>query len=188
MPASGYITVVSGLPRSGTSLMMQMLHAGGMPVVSDGHRPHDTHNPAGYFEDVRVKRLKHDASWLCEIPGQAIKIVSYLLPVLPSNLNYRILLMERPLAQVLASQGTMLAQRASSSPEEPGVAELMQRQADLACAWMEVQANMPFLVVPYPHVIDDPRYWARQINGFLDWQLDEGAMARCVRPELHRNR
>ncbi|MFO1003217.1 MAG: hypothetical protein U0936_23025 [Planctomycetaceae bacterium] len=74
------ITVVSGLPRSGTSLAMQMLAAGGLPVLGDEHRPADEDNPRGYLEDARVKSLERDATWLAEAEGKAVKIISFLLP------------------------------------------------------------------------------------------------------------
>ena len=67
------IAIVSGLPRSGTSLMMQMLAAGGMPVLSDGERQADTDNPKGYFEWERIKRLPKDPACIVEAEGKVVK-------------------------------------------------------------------------------------------------------------------
>src|ERR1700726_4979370 len=106
--ARSYVTVVSGMPRSGTSLLMRMLVAGGLPALTDGHRPADHHNPRGYFEDVRARKLAHDSSWIEEARGKAVKIIYRLLPNLPPHLDYRVLFMERDLEEVFDSQQDML--------------------------------------------------------------------------------
>ena len=111
------ITVVSGLPRSGTSLMMQMLEAGGMETVTDGQRAPDADNPKGYYELERVKRLKEDHAWLAEAEGKALKVVSMLLYDLPADFRYRVLFMERDLDEILSSQRTMLARRGTGEGE-----------------------------------------------------------------------
>src|SRR3569833_79554 len=103
-----FITVVSGLPRSGTSMMMQMLAAGGMPMLTDGVRGPDPDNPRGYFAFGPVKRTPQDARWLAGAPGKAVKVVHSLLPALPGGYEYRVLFMLRDMHEVLASQDTML--------------------------------------------------------------------------------
>src|SRR5438046_6429896 len=103
-----YITVVSGLPRSGTSLMMQMLRAGGMPVRTDGFRKADEDNPRGYLEYEPVKRTREDSSWVSDAVGKAVKVVYLLLRDLPDGFDYRVILMRRSLREVLASQSAML--------------------------------------------------------------------------------
>src|SRR5262245_57688671 len=102
------IIVVSGLPRSGTSLMMQMLDNGGIAVVTDNFRTADTDNPRGYYEYEKVKKIKQDASWLPGTRGKAFKMVSQLLYDLPPEEQYRILFMERDLEEMLLSQEKML--------------------------------------------------------------------------------
>ena len=108
------ITIVSGLPRSGTSMMMQMLEAAGLEVATDGRRIADSDNPKGYFELDAVKRLQEDSSFLQTVVGQAVKVVSPLVPFLPSEYDYRIISMERDLDEVLASQRVMLDRRGHS--------------------------------------------------------------------------
>src|SRR5271169_2606440 len=103
------ITIVSGLPRSGTSLMMQMLDNGGVTVVTDNVRAADTDNPRGYYEFEQVKKIKEDVSWLPETRGKAFKMVSQLLYELPSSQRYRIIFMERDMDEMLLSQEKMLA-------------------------------------------------------------------------------
>src|SRR3990167_393038 len=98
------IVIVSGLPRSGTSLMMQMLRAGGMSLLIDDQRPADADNPHGYWEYEPVKRLQHDNSWLPQAEGKAVKVVSALLQYLPPRHTYKIIVMHRPMQEVLASQ------------------------------------------------------------------------------------
>src|SRR5262249_61604387 len=105
------IVIVSGLPRSGTSLMMQMLQAGGMPLLTDALRPADADNPNGYWEYEPVKRLQQDNSWIPKAEGRAVKVVSALLPYLPPQHTYKIIFMQRPMQEVLASQTAMLERR-----------------------------------------------------------------------------
>src|SRR5215813_2420595 len=102
------ITIVSGLPRSGTSLMMQMLVAGGLAALSDGERRADTDNPKGYLEWERIKTLPKDPNCIVEAEGKVVKCISQLLLALPMNHEYRIIFMQRPLPEVLASQEEML--------------------------------------------------------------------------------
>jgi len=110
------ITIVSGLPRSGTSLMMQMLAAGGMPVLSDGERKADTDNPKGYLEWERVKQLPKDPSLIAEAEGKVVKVISQLMLSLPDGHEYRIVFMQRPLAEVMKSQDEMLKRRGTYEP------------------------------------------------------------------------
>src|ERR1700730_18485992 len=91
------IIIVSGLPRSGTSLMMQMLDRGGVEVVTDNLRTADTDNPKGYYEFEQVKTIKRDTTWLPATRGKAFKMVSQLLYHLPPVETYRVIFMERGL-------------------------------------------------------------------------------------------
>ena len=109
MPSPLPVTVVSGLPRSGTSLAMQMIHAGGIPALTDGQRTSDDSNPRGYFELERVKQLKQDKSWLDEAAGKVVKVIHLLLAELPDDRPYRVVFMQRDLREVVQSQATMLA-------------------------------------------------------------------------------
>src|SRR5437879_6348754 len=110
------ITIVSGLPRSGTSLMMQMLVAGGMSALSDDDRRPDPDNPRGYLEWERIKQLPNDPACIAEAEGKVIKVISRLLLSLPAGHEYRIIFMQRPLPEVLASQETMLLHRGTAKP------------------------------------------------------------------------
>ena len=180
----GYVTVVSGMPRSGTSLMMQMLAAGGMAVVTDGKREADRHNPRGYFEDERVKRLAQDASWIGEARGKAVKIIYRLLRHLPGSLEYRVVFMERDLNEVFDSQQAMLG---SSADSRESTVRAMGVELDATKKWVADQVNMACLYVPHGEVLRDPGSWARRVARFLDRELDEAAMAAVVDPELYRN-
>ena len=103
-----FITIVSGLPRSGTSMMMRMLEAGGMPVITDNLRTADDDNPRGYFEFEPAKKTKDDPSWLNAAEGKAVKMIYKLLYDLPDRLEYRVLIMRRNMQEVLTSQRKML--------------------------------------------------------------------------------
>jgi hypothetical protein len=181
------ITVVSGVPRSGTSLMMQMLAAGGMPLQTDEGRPADAHNPRGYFEDRRVKSLETDNTWVSEVEGRALKVVSLLLYQLPADLDYRVILMRRDLDEVLRSQQKMLG----GGPTVGVSSELRQhfeRHLAYVRQWLLDQPRMPLLEVDYRTLIERPRDVARSVTQFLKRDLDVEAMTSVVNPALYRQR
>ena len=185
-----YVTVVSGAPRSGTSLMMRMLEAGGIPALTDGQRPRDALNPHGYFEYSPVKRLAEDASWIEAARGHAVKIIYRLLTYLPPRMSYRIIFMERDLAEVFASQREMLvAQGDAAASQEPArLIPALAAQLRVAKDWLACQPNMSVLAVPYAEVVRDPLIWSREVARFLGGGLDEAAMAAAVDPSLYRHR
>ncbi len=136
------VIVVSGLPRSGTSLMMQVLHAGGIDVVTDNVRAPDIDNPRGYWEFERVKKIKEDAGWLPEMRGKAFKMVSQLLYHLPATERYRIVFMERDLDEVLASQEKMLARLGRAAATRADIAQAYTLHLTRLKSWLEEQPNM----------------------------------------------
>ena len=185
------IVVVSGLPRSGTSMAMKMLEAGGLAVVTDNVRTADEDNPRGYYEDERVKDLGRGAErvWLREARGKAIKIISFLLKDLPPDNNYKIVFMERDLAEVLASQQKMLNHRgASSETEDAQMREHYVEHLRHVKFMVGYRRHLDALFVDYRGVLASPVEEARRINEFLGGELDERAMVTVVDPELYRNR
>jgi hypothetical protein len=191
------IIIVSGLPRSGTSMMMQMLAAGGVAVVSDGVRTADASNPSGYFELEAVKTLDKpgDRRWLAGARGRAVKVVSPLLEHLPESFDYRVIFMERPLAEVLASQDAMLARIAGGETASPVlrsaqphdlVAEY-ERHLRRVHALLTRRRCFTTLIVSYRDTIADPRSTAERVSAFVGG-LDVEAMAAAVREQLYRQR
>jgi hypothetical protein len=185
------VVVVSGLPRSGTSMLMKMLEAGGVPIVTDGLRTADEDNPKGYFEVERVKDLARetDRGWLAEARGKAIKVISFLLKSLPPDLNYRVIFIRRDIEEVLASQKKMLARRGETDDTPPErmrehfADDLWRAQYQLTRKpWFEM------LEIHYTAILARPLEAARQIDDFLGSGLDTEAMAAVVDPELYRNR
>jgi hypothetical protein len=188
--AKDFVTVVSGLPRSGTSLMMQMLHAGGMPVLTDGLRTADENNQRGYFEFDPVKRLRSDRSWLPQARGHAVKIIHLLLRdlLLDGSLQYRIVFMRRPLDEVLASQRVML-QRDGKAGADPAVLKrAFESQLAQLDAWLSAQAGITVLPVQHPQLMREPLAVADALSDFLGLALDKAAMVGVVDPNLHRQR
>jgi hypothetical protein len=185
-----FVTVVSGLPRSGTSLMMQMLHAGGLPVLSDGLRTADDNNLRGYFEYEPVKRLRSDRSWLPQARGHAVKIIHLLLRdlLLDGSLRYRIVFMQRPLAEVLASQRAMLQREGKAGGDAAVLTRAFETQLAQIDTWLAAQAAVTVLRVPYRGVISEAPAVAAEVNAFLGLDLDTAAMARAVDPALYRQR
>jgi hypothetical protein len=190
MPSDETITVVSGLPRSGTSMMMQMLGAGGLAVLTDGKRGADADNPRGYYEYEAVKSLAQDASWLASARGKAVKIVSALLIHLPDEFDYRVIFMRRPIAEVLASQSAMLDRLGHAGPrgDDARLADLFARHLDEVDALLRRRPEIVCLDVDYPAVVDSPLRVAEAVSAFLDGALDPARMAAAVSPELHRQR
>ena len=192
------IIIVSGLPRSGTSMMMAMLGAGGIPLMTDTVRRADSDNPHGYFEYEPVKRLRTDASWIPMARGKALKVVSPLLTALPSNCRYAVLFMERNLEEVLTSQRAMLEKSAAARLTAEGLDDgpSPRREDRLKAAyikhlrevrqWLSTCHNMHVLDVSFTAVLENPGNAVRRIARFLAVPLDEPAMALAVDAGLRR--
>jgi hypothetical protein len=177
--ATGEIVVVSGLPRSGTSMMMQMLVAGGLEPFSDHARPPDEHNPYGYYEHRAVARLHSDQAWLPLAIGKAVKIVAPLLPALPPRYRYKIIFMERPIDQVLASQDAMLGQ--ATEVPSLGLLNAVINSLEEAKAWTARLPHSEILFLSYPEVLADPGAAAQRIAAFLGHALEVEKMVAAVR-------
>lgn len=185
------IVIVSGLPRSGTSMVMKMLEAGGVHPLTDHERRADEDNPEGYFEHERVKDLdkQADKSWVRQARGKALKVISHLIKELPPDNYYRIVLSRRDLKEVVASQNIMLARRGQPNPVADAEAEELYRKHLLhVMLHIDSQPNMELLTVHYREIIRDPARCAVQINRFLGGGLNTAAMAGAVDPRLYRNR
>ena len=184
------IVVVSGLPRSGTSLAMQMLAAGGLPILTDGLRAADRSNPRGYYEWERIKRLPQEPASLAEAEGKAVKVISSLLFALPFDHDYRILFMMRPLEEVVASQSAMITNLGTKGPALAAAQMAAALKAHLAetSAWLDRQSYIKVCRLNYHDTLHDPRGQAGAIASFLGVPLDTGAMAREVDVALYRQR
>ncbi len=186
------IVVVSGLPRSGTSMAMKMLEAGGMELVIDGIRTADEDNPKGYYELEQVKDLDkedRDNSWLPQCRGRAVKIISFLLAHLPASNDYKILFMRRNLHEVLASQTKMLKRRdESSETSDEKMLELWQSHLAKIKFQLRYRPHFDAIDIVYREVCDSPAAAARLINDFVGGNLDEERMAAVVDKQLYRNR
>ncbi len=199
--STDYVTIVSGLPRSGTSMMMRMLEAGGIETLTDAVRAADTDNPRGYFEYEPVKKLDEDASWMGIARGKAVKVVSFLLAHLPKENEYAILFMERNVEEVLASQRAMLEHRVAQGRLDRNAADqdrLLEEDARLqqsyikhlrqVCQWLETQQNIRTLFVEHKRALQAPEDTAHDIAAFLHCPLDITAMVSAVEPALYRQR
>lgn len=185
------IVVVSGLPRSGTSMMMQMLKAGGMPVLSDDVRSPDADNPRGYLELEKVKKLREDSAWVGRADGMAIKVVSVHLADLPKEYVYKVIFMTRPLDEILASQAVMMERRGEKMPtpeEDAALKEHFLAHLRKVSEWMRMQPHMTRFGCAYNRVIADPAAEAERISEFLELPLNIAAMASVVDGSLYRQR
>ena len=184
------IVIVSGLPRSGTSMLMKMLEAGGVPPLTDNIRAADADNPKGYYEFERVKQLETDKEWLPEARGKVVKVISFLLPHLPPAHRYRVIFLRREIKEVLASQRQMLIRRGEEPDKTPDerMAMLYGKHLAQVEGWLAAQPGVETLYLHHHEVIAEPAAAAAAINTFLGGSLDTGAMAGVVDPALHRQR
>lgn len=186
-----FITVVSGLPRSGTSMMMKMLEAGGIPPVTDELREADEDNPKGYYEFERVKQMDQgDTRWVVEARGKVVKVISALLKHLPQGEQYRVVFVRRNMPEILASQRKMLIRRGEDPDkmDDAQMAMLFEKHLKQIDEWLKAQPNFRVLYVHYSDVLADPRPQIAKINEFLGGNLNIQAMAEAVDPQLYRNR
>ncbi len=182
------IIVVSGLPRAGTSLMMQMLDQGGIRIVTDHVRTADQDNPRGYYEFEQVKKLKQDTSWLPQTRGMAVKLVSQLLYELPPTETYRIIFMERDLDEVLLSQEAMLQRLGRTAVPRDQMKRSYELHLRRLCSWLTQQRHMIVLYVSYNELLQDPQPQSDRVHRFLGGRLDAQKMIQSVDPTLYRNK
>lgn len=183
-----WIGIVSGLPRSGTSMMMQMLRAGGMDLLTDGVRSADEDNPKGYYEYELVKNLPSDTVWLTDARGKFVKIVSSLLEYLPDEYQYRTIFMLRDLREIVASQNGMLISRG----EQLEVSSDHEIQSDFELhlngvrKWLADHPNFNTLYVAHREVMERPDDAVDRIIPFLGADRNREAMIATIDRSLYR--
>ena len=186
------LVVVSGLPRSGTSMMMRMLEAGGLPIMTDGARSADVDNPKGYFEHERIKDLERetDKSYLRAGRGKALKVISFLIPHLPDENDYRVVFMRRDLDEVLSSQDKMIQRLGTTdaAADREAMKEAYRNDIVRTRLLCRKRPNMEMVEIQYKATVEDPAATARLVNEFLGGGLDEAAMRQAVDESLYRNR
>ncbi len=186
------VIIVSGLPRSGTSMCMKMLDAAGIPIMQDGIREADEDNPKGYYEYERVKDLDKggDNSWVIDARGKVVKIISFLLPHLPPGNNYKIIFMRRNIDEILASQNKMLVRRGepTDTTSDENMKKLYSDHLIKVKSMLRYRDEMDALEILYNDVLSDPRPAAERMNEFLDDKYDVERMLSVVDPSLYRNR
>ena len=185
-----YVILVSGLPRTGTSMMMKAIHAGGIESIVDNIRKADEDNPKGYYEFEPVKKTKEDASWLNDALGKVVKMVYRLLYDLPAEFQYRVVFMRRDIKEVLASQNKMLERSGKSGGgiSDEQMEALFAAELAKCEKWLAEQPNFSVLSVVHRDMINDAATQVQKINDLLDGGLDTEAMASTVDPALYRNR
>jgi hypothetical protein len=185
------IVIVSGLPRSGTSMMMRMLDEGGLEPMTDGIRQSDEDNPKGYYEVEQVKSLKKqtDKTWVRDAEGKVLKVVSSLLKDLPTGYRYDVVFMNRNLDEVVASQNKMIERRGEkASGDDKEIRQLYEQHLRSIKAWIPNQPNFRVLEINYTDTISDAAGVAKRIKDFLGLPLDVTKMAGAVDEQLYRNR
>jgi hypothetical protein len=184
------IIIVSGLPRSGTSMMMKILAEGGLPIVTDQSRMADEDNPNGYFELGAVKQLSNgNVEWLDNAGGKAVKVISALLEHLPTEHSYKVIFMERDVKEILSSQKKMLEHRNNAltgSDEE--IEQQIRKHLSVVKPWLVRQPNMDVLYLNYNTLMSAPESFCKSIVDFLSLPLDEGRMISVPSEKLYRNR
>jgi hypothetical protein len=184
------IIVVSGLPRSGTSMMMKILAEGGLSIVTDELRRADDDNPNGYFELETVKQMATgNVEWLANAGGKVVKVISALLEYLPSQYSYKVIFMEREIKEILASQRKMLARRNETSVIDDAEMEAQFRKhLAVVKPWLMRQPNMDVLYVSYNTLMTDPEPLCRRVVEFTGAPLNLDRMLGVPNAQLYRNR
>lgn len=185
------IIIISGLPRSGTSMMMAMLEAGGIPLLTDGERVADDDNPKGYFEFERVKKLNDgDISWLSDARGKAVKVISYLLMKLPDTYSYRVIFIHRKLDEILSSQRRMLINR-GEDPDKINESEMkavLNKHLQQVDGWINNRSNIERIDIDYNRILENPEEDIRRINEFLGNYLNSDDLKKVIDTKLYRQR
>ena len=163
--------LVSGLPRSGTSLMMQLLEAGGLPAMTDAERAADIDNPRGYYEWEAIKQIGKKPELLDDpvVEGRAIKCISMLLRYLPPQHQYKVIFMTRPIAEVVASQAAMTTRLGTKGADlEPQQLErgLRAHREDVR-KWATVAPHIEWLEIAYPALVREPAAAIAEIVQFV---------------------
>ena len=185
------VYIVSGLPRSGTSMMMAMLNSGGLEIITDNSRIADNNNPKGYFEYERVKKLPEgDINWVKDARGKAVKVISALLKYLPDNYEYKIIFMSRDMNEILSSQSRMLERdgKNGDSVSDEKMSKLFNNHIIEVMEWMQNQENIQYLVISYNDVLQEPEDNVSKIDEFLRLDLDKRKMVEVIEPNLYRER
>jgi len=183
------ITIVSGLPRCGTSLMMRMLDAGGVPALVDNVRVADVDNPKGYYEFERVKTTKDDPSWLDEADGKVVKMVSQLLYDLPTDRQYKVVFMKRDLHEMMASQNKMLERLGKPlADDDERMIGLLEKHLVQIEAWLAEARHIDVAYVSYNDVMTDAAPAVAKLRAFLGDHLDAARMLAAVDKDLYRQR
>jgi len=190
MSDNNMITIVSGLPRSGTSMMMRMLEIGGIPPLIDNIRKADVDNPRGYYEFERVKKIKEDTDWLEDAKGKVVKMVSDLLYHLPSDRKYKVVFMRRTMSEMLASQKKMLDRLGNKGAgvSDEKMIELYEKHLKKIMDWLETQDHIDVKYTWYNEILADPAAQAKEVNEFLNNVPDIEKMASAVDGSLYRNK
>lgn len=182
----GEIFVVSGLPRSGTSMLMQMLVNGGMEAFVDDSRDIDENNPNGYFEHSLVKNLSLNSNWMQLTDHKLIKIVAPVIMNIPLNYKYKVVFVERSVDEVAQSQTKMLSRVGSNEAVMPNLEKELNASLQKTKDWLDKRSNVEVLYVNHADIINAPNQAAEQINRFYNFKLDTNQMANSVNKNLYR--
>jgi hypothetical protein len=185
------IIVVSGLPRSGTSLMMKMLEAADLELLVDNKREPDQDNPKGYYELEAVAQMKEKGTnWVAEAPGKAVKVVAPLLKYLPADYSYKVLFMRREMPEILASQKQMLARRGKDTEAVPDamMAQIFEKQLAEVLKWMSENSSTEYIEIPFSELVAGNMQILESMSNFLKLDMDLNAMVQIADPELYRQR
>lgn len=183
------VNIVAGLPRTGTSMMMRMLEAGGLEAIVDNIRCEDEDNPRGYYEFEPVKKTKDDPSWLKGAGGKVVKMVYRLLYDLPAEYDYRVVFMQRKMDEVIKSQNVMLQRHGSDiATNDSMTRKLFESELTKVRNWLDEQVNFKVLYIHYNEMLSDPSVQIAAIDEFFNNTLSTKPMSEVVEPNLYRNR
>ena len=170
--------------------MMNMLGRAGLPLLTDETRGADESNPEGYFELAAVRKTQEDNAWVSRAQGHAVKVIHRILPALPEVYRYRVILMHRPVAEVVQSQDRMLARLGADPSELPQgrIEAIFKEQHEQTRALLEQEAHFDWIEIEYPELVEDPVRGADQVIRFLELSAEPADVATVIDARLYRER
>ena len=181
----GTVTIVCGLQRSGTSLIMQMLEAGGVQVMKSDHKPADIHNPKGYYELSEAQLLAQGAGFLKHCTGKAVKVYAHFLPHLPPDYNYKIIYIHRDVYEIIKSQNIM---GGNTGAAHFSTAQALENRREKALGWIRQTPGISLLELDYREVVNHPEIHAESIASFMESELNIHDMTMAVDKSLYRQK
>lgn len=179
------ITLITGIPRSGTSLMMQLFKAANVDIATDAIRTEDDNNPKGYYELEAVKGIVKNNAFLKDLDGKTIKIVAPLVTFIDLSLEYRVVFMIRDLDEVVQSQEKMVGKDQQDQKEK--FKTMYAMHIEKSRQFLNSH-NIPFIEIQHRELLQNPELSLKRLIDFCGWETPLEELKSVIDHSLYRNR